>query len=134
MPFVQPLFSLPQVVTLVPLSLQPHQVSLFEENMKLHLSYCPDKRFWMQDCGPTRRHLNITSDFCHTMFWAGRLAILQCFPVLLSDPCHFCFVNCRENILSCGHQVRQVCFLRVLRFPPIRRPLEHKHRCQLNQV
>ena len=31
---------------------------------------------------------------------------------------------------SCGHQVRQVGFLRVLQFPPTRRPSERKHRCQ----
>ena len=31
---------------------------------------------------------------------------------------------------SCGHQVRQVGFLRELRFPPTRRPPELKHRCQ----
>ena len=31
---------------------------------------------------------------------------------------------------SCGHQVRHVGFLRVLRFPPTRRPSERKHRCQ----
>ena len=28
---------------------------------------------------------------------------------------------------SCGYQVRQVGFLRALRFPPTRRPSEHKH-------
>jgi len=30
---------------------------------------------------------------------------------------------------SCGHQVRQVGFLQVPRFPPTRRPPERKHRC-----
>ena len=33
-------------------------------------------------------------------------------------------------IWSFGHQVRQVGFLRVLRFPPTRRPYERKHRYQ----
>ena len=31
---------------------------------------------------------------------------------------------------SCGHQVRQVSFLRALRFPLTQRPPERKHRCQ----
>ena len=31
---------------------------------------------------------------------------------------------------SCGHQVRQVGFLRALRFPPTRGPSERKHWCQ----
>jgi len=31
---------------------------------------------------------------------------------------------------ACGHQVRQVGFIRALRFPPTRRPSERKHRYQ----
>ena len=31
---------------------------------------------------------------------------------------------------SRGHQIRQVGFLRALRFPPTRRPSERKHWCQ----
>jgi len=31
---------------------------------------------------------------------------------------------------SFGHMVRQMGFLRVLQFPPTRRPSERKHRCQ----
>ena len=42
-------------------------------------------------------------------------------PILLS--------NIQSNIISkCGHQVRQVGFLRVLRFPPTPRAHERNHR------
>ena len=104
------LFAIPHYFCIIVSSDSTH---IFTASVHVYISIGTDWSLWLKVVIPILR----------TTFQMLVIAII----VLKRYPSTHCLIYVRW---SCRHQVRQVGFLRVLRFPPTRRPSERKHRCQ----